>query len=355
MLKSKNKRLKDDSNSFCFCTVASKNYIAHAAGLFANLREIYPHCKFIIGAIDDETHFFFNDSNFSNLLSVTSNILWGEEYWENMKCRMNTPELAYATKSALAHWCLVNDFNATLLLDADVVVLSEINDLINDCKTYDLVLVPTHHKLPSWKRTQRAGIFSAGVIGCSNGALQSIKAWMMMCFEECTILPIAGLYNEQKYLELLVGHQNTKIVIDHGINLSATTFSRFKPELKADGLWYTKDGDMVRIFHVSRTTCSDFPLSKTKEVYNNNGTVLLGKDKYVEIKSTPPSNDVSTEGSFWTLGKIFEYFQKKITYLCLFIQVITRIYQSRKKFNYTKCKKVLNQKEKLLENFNGGK
>ncbi len=315
---------------FCFCTVASRNYIVHAAGLWNNIREIHSSTPLVVLSLDDDTHEIFSGREEEGLISVPAEEAWGREYWHNIRMRSNVPESAYASKAALIHWILESGLAAsTILLDCDVVLLAPLHDLIEQCRNHDVLLVPTRHDLASWRRSQRAGLFSAGVVGISEQATYFAAGWKAMCFEQCMVLPIDGIYNEQKYLEYLIGNADTVIVRDPGVNVSATIFNVVRPEKDEEGVWRSADGKAIRMFHVSRTTDSEFELSRMKMDHDHRALEKLDGERYLPREDVAVPRERDGKRSGITLGRLFELAQGTTVRMFRRVMFMQRMLKSR--------------------------
>lgn len=259
-----------------FATVASQAYIEHALGLYTNVREFYPDALIVICALDRSTEKALSAVVDQRLHVPRAEEVWGPEHWRNLCVRNNTAELAFATKAALTYWVLDGRSTGVLLLDSDVLILDRIDDLLGAILDHDILLVPSRHPVLSWRKSQTFGLFSAGVVGWSRRAVTAASMWRELCFDECRALPAAGLHYEQKYLEYFLGSFDVAIVRDTGINVSATVMRDARPSLADDDRWYTADGALIRIFHLSRTTATDTSLAQTKLDYNRRGVLSAG-------------------------------------------------------------------------------
>lgn len=255
---------------FKFATVTSEGYVDQTAGLLLNLRDVHPDIGLIVCALDDQSYQAFAAID-DGLEVVHAREVWGEDHWDNLHARMNRPERAFATKSALALWTLQQDASGVLVLDSDLLFLSATQDLVDTALSHDVLLVAARHSLRYWQKSHIFGLFSAGIVGFSRKGLPAAKAWKALCFDETRAAPSAGLFNEQKYLDYLVGFFDVAVIRDPGINVSPTVLQIVKPQLDADKVWRAKDGTPIRIFHYSRSTASDLPFAKAKSDYNERG------------------------------------------------------------------------------------
>ena len=268
-------------HEFCFATITSKGYTDQTAGLFLNLQDVHPGIPLVAGTIDSYSTNAFRDLE-NGPTPVSAQEMWGEQHWQNMKIRMTRAETAYASKSALAVWILQNYAKSVLILDSDLLFLEPIDDIVQEVQKHDATLTAARHPLQSWRKTNRVGLFSAGLIGFSQGGLPGALWWKGECFNETRVLPIGNVYNEQKYLDYLVGFYSTFIIRDWGINVSATILRSVNPQCDETGRWVASSGEAIRVFHQSRVT--QHPIVERKEAYNRKGDQLLFPNKRETVK-----------------------------------------------------------------------
>ena len=263
-------------NKFGFATITSSEYVKETLGLVGNLKKLYPKYPLYICSVDNFSHNYFNVMKNRPYNFIASQV-WEKRFWNNMKSRMLKRELAYASKPAFIYFLLKKYLDTVVLLDSDILIKSKIDDLINYSKDFSITLVAARHPLRNWQRTNTTGIFSAGVIGFSKIAICGAEWWKQECFDNTVMNAYEGFYNEQKYLDYLIGHFETKVIRDDGINVSATTINNIKPYFsKKNNCWLTKGGRKIRLFHQSRAT--NHKIYADKEFYIKFGCDFLGKE-----------------------------------------------------------------------------
>ena len=211
--------------SICFASVTSKNYLDETIGLIYNLKKLYPSKHIVICALDQISEKKLIKIK-DDVLIVTPKKLWGTNNWRKMSYRMTFAERAYASKSALAQYIINKISTSVLILDSDLLFLTKIDDVLSKISKFDITLFSSMHPLESWKKTKIVGIFSAGLVGFSSTGLEALNWWKKSCFEKTRVNIFEGIYNEQKYLDYMIGSFNTEIIRDFGVNLSATQLSK---------------------------------------------------------------------------------------------------------------------------------
>jgi hypothetical protein len=272
---------------FGFATVSSEGYIDHTAGLIVNLRTFYPETLIVVCTLDAVSYQAFSFWEDPHLITVSSETVWDPPFWRNISARMNRSERAFATKAALSAWCLETAVGSLLLLDSDLLFLDKVDDLIELLAKHPALLVASRHGVASWRKSQRFGLFSAGILGLTQKVINEVKLWKASCFDNCSAMPLSGLYYEQKYLDAFVNIPNIALIHDAGINISQTFLRRASVYRDDTNIWRTKDGTKIRIFHASRTSDKDLPLYKQKQLINIQG---LKRIKAVHTKTAKAKN-----------------------------------------------------------------
>lgn len=288
----------------CFATITSTGYIDQTAGLYLNLKEVHPDVPLVVCTLDDKSYRAF-DGTYDGLTLVKAETVWGKPFWHNLCCRSTRPELAFASKAATVSWALENIADTVIVLDSDLLFMTPTPDLIDRARSHDMLLMAARHSLENWRKSNAFGLFSAGIVGISKAGYRAAQIWKSQCFDECRPLPADGLFNEQKYLDYFVGFFDVDIVRDPGINVSATILNLVQPEQDEDRRWWTRDGTMLRIFHDSRTTSSDIPLSQMKQDFNARGLehFSLGQKQAAGAKKQPSNT------RFFSLSRLFRLFR----------------------------------------------
>ena len=280
--------MDNPQENFGFATVSSQGYVDQTAGLLLNLREFYPNTQIVICALDQATYRAFSLANDPHLTVVSAEIVWGPAVWRNIMARMNRAERAFATKSALCNWFLTHQATALLLLDSDLLFLDRIDDLLAKFSGCPAILVAGRHGMEEWAKSNRFGLFSAGIVGLTTDIIQEVKKWKVACFENCSAVPLSGVYYEQKYLDAFVNVPGVALIHDPGINISQTFLKLMAPYQDEKNQWRVKDGTPIRIFHASRAADKTFPLYKEKELFNQRGLEKLSLETTSDVHRQAP-------------------------------------------------------------------
>ncbi len=214
---------------FSFLIVCSRDYIGETVGLVRNIIKFYPKEKIFVIYLDEDTKRDLSSALKKKISLISVETIWGETFYKNIECRMSIPEIAYSSKASAACYLIENYVDSLLILDADLLILEKIDDIIGSVKEAPVTLVSANRDLVDWKRSNDIGLFSAGIIGFSKKSLDGLIWWKRECFNHTNINIFYGNYYEQKFLDYFIINFEVQLINDIGINLSSTFLKKAKP------------------------------------------------------------------------------------------------------------------------------
>jgi hypothetical protein len=245
----------------CLAMVCSHEYVIQAVACVKTFR-FFRNEKIFILSLDTITTSKLACFD-AGVVVITLRDVWSESALRSLEGRYSKRSLAYASKAALTAYLNARNYNV-LLVDADILFLADCADHFGILEDGQILFVPCPHALEDRSRSRRAGLVSAGYVGFPAGQKAISNHWAAFSFLECEELPIANLYNEQKYLEHFIGKADITFVRDLGVNLSQTIISRYSDGsvsstdcTKAQKLTLElTDGQSISVqsLHVSRST-----------------------------------------------------------------------------------------------------
>jgi hypothetical protein len=157
--------------------------------------------------------------NFLDKISFERVLLTKEAYTKD--------KLRWALKPAYLLYLLL-EHQEVMYIDNDVHFFSDFNFLFEELSNSNLLVTPHHY--PSSPKNQqtwleanfRLGLYNAGFIGANKDAKAALEWWSDCCLYEMKRAFWRGLFDDQKYLDLLpVLFDGVKIVKDKGCNFAA--------------------------------------------------------------------------------------------------------------------------------------
>lgn len=175
----------------------------------------------------------------------------------------------YASETDRLRWCLKAVFLATLVetksadsvvyCDSDVCFFQHPKPIFDELATGGTVLTP-HWRPPTPVPSARNfrlnfldGLFNAGCVGVNSRGLDAMAWWADACLHACEKNHAEGLFDDQRYLDLLpVYFPETRILRRFGFNLA--DWNRHLREPGGDGSRLVPDKEAVSLVHFTKNT-----------------------------------------------------------------------------------------------------
>lgn len=118
-------------------------------------------------------------------------------------------------------------YDKAIYVDNDILFEGPFDFLWDELDTNNILLTP--HWRPSnpiqeplWFETNfRDGVYNAGFIAASKGAKEALDWWANVCIYKCTKSYIQGMFDDQKYLDMMpVVEPKTKVIAHKGCNVA---------------------------------------------------------------------------------------------------------------------------------------
>ncbi len=241
-----------------FCTISTYSHLYKVKALAESLHS--PGHEFLLHVlvVDDSGEF-----NFPNCKSWKLSDFTGNE-------RVNTFISKYQNQKDKLRWCLKPVFLQHLLeqqgiekviyLDNDLFFYSDYQFLFELLSKHSFLLTPHHYNNnpkanQNWLEANfRVGLFNAGFVGVNRSASKTLQWWADCCNYRCEKNSFRGLFDDQKYLDLIpVIDENAHIVRHKGCNVAGWNTELCKRET-VDGQ-IKIDGQFPIVFiHFNNTT-----------------------------------------------------------------------------------------------------
>jgi hypothetical protein len=153
----------------------------------------------------------------------------------------NADKLRWSLKPAFMSHLLEDDSvssDKVIYVDNDIFFYNDYNflfDLLND---YHFLLTPHYYRNDprshqNWFEANfRVGLYNAGFVGANRAALEGLAWWAECCLYRCEKNSFRGLFDDQKYLDLLpVIDEKTHIVRHKGCNVAGWNTEVCKREI----------------------------------------------------------------------------------------------------------------------------
>lgn len=221
-----------------FCTIITPDYMPYARVLASSLKSQQSTADFHTLVVSekmepDQTGQIKFDTIDDLLVSDTAKGIY-RKY-----AGTNNDRFRWALKPVYITWLLRNGYDKVIFLDPDLYFTGNPAFLFKELDTASVLLTP-HWCNPDPMvfedglfSIMKNGMFNAGFIGASKNGLAAMDWWASMCHYKTEKLPELGIYDDQKYLDLLpVEFENIRIIRHRGCNLAAWNLDTNKRGIK---------------------------------------------------------------------------------------------------------------------------
>jgi hypothetical protein len=239
------------------CTIIAKNYVAHARVLAESFLAKHPGGKCFVLVVDDYEGYIDPTREVFDVIGVN------ELQIPNVRSlcfKYNITELATALKASFLRFLIERrDVRQVLYLDPDILVISELNELVERLDRAPLLLTPhldqdypDDGRFPNDSSVLRAGIFNLGFLGLAGGPWATgFLRWLEeKLFEFCVIDPEAGYFVDQRFFDIALATY-PEIEIERGVGYNVAYWNLHSRFLSfQNGTWSCNE-EPLRFFHFS--------------------------------------------------------------------------------------------------------
>lgn len=178
----------------------------------------------------------------------------------------------YSGDTDKLRWCLKPVFmqyllqlesltvNPLIYLDNDLYFFGDYDFLFELLKDHNFILTPHYYRnrpdeKQNWFEANfRVGLYNAGFLGANRNSVNGLRWWAECCRYRCEKSAVRGLFDDQKYLDLLPVVEDKVHVLKHkGCNLAGWNMDVCKREMVAGEVVIDKTYPIVFIHFNSMT------------------------------------------------------------------------------------------------------
>ena len=244
----------------CFCTISTQSHLFKSEALSNSLKKLGFETITLI--VDEETT--KEDIKYLNKNCLTFKDLPEKDIKLILsKYRNNNDKLRWAIKPLLLKYLLDLKFENVIYVDNDIYFFSSPLFLFEKLKSNNILLTP-HFYLSDPLRNQnwleasyRVGLYNAGFIGVNKKAIPMLEWWNNCCIYNIKKSYWRGLYDDQKYLDLVpILFENVEVLKDTGCNLAGWNYENRMLKLGEGNL------SSITFVHFAELTMKEFSKSE---------------------------------------------------------------------------------------------
>lgn len=218
-----------------FCTIVTSSHLSLAKALYHSLQKFNPDIRLNVLITDDNKMLSTGNLNYFSIQELTNQLHFKEI--EKKYAHTNADHFRWALKPVFMSYLLQNGFSKVIFSDPDLYFVSDYRFLFDELETSNVIVTPHWANLNPLENPDslfsvlRGGLYNAGFIGTNIKGLPAIQWWSELCHYRMEKRQELGLYDDQKYLDLLpVQFQEVKIIKHPGCNLAAWNIETCKRE-----------------------------------------------------------------------------------------------------------------------------
>jgi hypothetical protein len=237
-----------------YCTILARNYLPYALALAESLRrhgDEVPLAIFLIDATDETE------------LPDLPGVRWmhpgmlelPERRIHQLAMSYDLVEFATAVKPLVLR-TLLGEHEQVAYLDPDTYAVSPMEELGPALEASEGILLTPHYLEPTPPESQfsdghllHVGTYNLGFCGVDRRSEDFLSWWWGHLSTECLHDPIAGLFVDQKWVDLGSVYFNASALRHYGYNVGFANLHERPIARDSDGYYIARKGDRLRLFH----------------------------------------------------------------------------------------------------------
>lgn len=222
----------------------------------------------------------------------------------------NKDKLRWAMKPVFLKYLLKNN-PVVIYVDNDIFFFNDFSFLFEELKTKSILLTPHFYdsnpkKNQNWLEANfRVGLYNAGFIGANSEAKPALDWWAKCCLYNVKKSYKRGLFDDQKYLDLVpVLFDKVEIMKHKGLNLAGWNYKNYSNKL-------FEDANYLIFIHFAELSLIEF--SKTDNPWHKNYNIYCNALKKYNPKFNFKRKIVNKNTVYnylyfinWKFWKVFE-------------------------------------------------
>jgi hypothetical protein len=196
-------------------------------------------------------------------------------------------KLRWSLKPILMKHLLSQQYTDRLIyLDNDLYFYSDYTFLFELLEKHSFLLTPHHYKNnpneeQNWLEANfRIGLYNAGFVGANKYAINTLQWWADCCLYRCEKNSFRGLFDDQKYLDIIPVIEETAHIVRHmGCNIAGWNTELCKREIINQQILINGLYPIVFI-HFNDTTIREIISGKDQILYNYYSVYITSLKKY---------------------------------------------------------------------------
>ncbi len=265
-----------------FFTIVAQNYLAHAFVLGESVLQNHPEAAFSVFLMDDPGRRWT-----ASIESMGFGVIHPEDVsfvnYRKLVFQYDVTEASTSVKASIIQCLFDRGAQKVIYLDPDILCFRRFDEVLEALDQYCIVLTPhicspvPEDTFPGERAIMASGIFNLGFIALSRSddAATFVKWWARHLRNECVAEPDAGLFVDQKWVDMVPTCFDRVFITRHpAYNIAYWNLHERLLEERDGVLYEAQSGARVAFIHFSGIAVEDLnsickyvmrnPLSKSR-------------------------------------------------------------------------------------------
>ena len=206
-----------------YCTISTQSHLFKASTLFESLWRHDNEADRVCWCIDGN-----GSSELENGTLINRNVFPTDARIDQLykKYSSNKDKIRWSLKPIMMEH-LLKTYDRVVYVDNDIYFFSSPTYIWDRLNEYDVLLTPHHYPRnpengQNWLEANfKVGLYNAGFVAANKNGVDALKWWAGCCIYRCEKSWFRGLFDDQKYLDLMpIVDPNTKVLQHQGCNVA---------------------------------------------------------------------------------------------------------------------------------------
>lgn len=191
------------------------------------------------------------------------------------KYRQKMDKLRWACKPLYINELIRRGYEKVIYVDNDIFFYSSPQQIIDSLSENNILLTPHFYSASpihdqNWlEANYRVGLYNAGFIGVNKNAVDAMEWWASCCLYNVKKSAWRGLFDDQKYLDLIpIIYPKVSIAKHPGYNLAGWNMHRYEYSLQEDNQVIINREQPVVFVHFAKMTFQYCMASKNSALHH---------------------------------------------------------------------------------------
>lgn len=244
------------------CTISTKSHLFKSFALLESVRQ-YSQAHLFCLITDSKEFIEHSIIHFNYLNDLKSDSA------EKLKKKYTNDKLRWSLKPVYTKHLIEQGYERVIYVDNDIFFYSSPDFLFEKLKTSDFLLTPHFYKESPRKEQNwleanyRVGLYNAGFFGANKNSIPILNWWAECCLYNVKKSYWRGLYDDQKYLDLIpIIFDKAEIIKHRGCNFAGWNCD--EAELKKEnGNQLLINGNLLVFIHFTQLSVKRFSASES--------------------------------------------------------------------------------------------